>query len=147
MPLPILPAPLLRAARAPVAVLVLHHLGSTLFGHEPYVDPVMHTLGGAAIAYFVWCAVPLATPSLGSLRPAGQALLAFALASTVAVVWEMGEFSKPFLLGGEIDTGLANTMRDLVCGMSGASVAVAWLLCTTPRSRAGARAGSIGELT
>ena len=37
---------------APIAVVVLHWAAGGLLGHEPYVDPVMHFLGGAAAAFF-----------------------------------------------------------------------------------------------
>lgn len=119
---------LMQASWAPLAVLLLHYVLSTIFGHEPHVDPAMHTLGGAAIALFVWQVAPAVERELGVLTPMGRGLLAFALASTVAVVWEMGEFMKPLLQSGEIDRGLANTMRDLACGMLGATFLVAVLV-------------------
>lgn len=123
-----------KAAWAPLGVLVLHHLLAARYGHEPTVDPWMHFLGGAAIAYVAWVAVGLAEPLLGVPRPAGRALLALSLAANVALAWEMSEFAKRLLYGGELSTGLANTMRDLVCGIAGAALVLAWL-------RAGALTG------
>ena len=39
-------------AWAPISVLIGHSIFAKFFGHEPYVDPVMHFSGGVAAAYF-----------------------------------------------------------------------------------------------
>ena len=41
------------AGWAPLTVLIAHHILARMFGHEPFVDPVMHFSGGAAAALVV----------------------------------------------------------------------------------------------
>jgi len=113
------------AAWAPIAVVILHSLAGKLFGHEPYVDPVMHFLGGFAIAFFFYRLFTLpfelfSTPSRLTLN-----LLAFGLACTAALFWEFGEFFTDQWFGTHMQRGLDNTMRDLLLGTSGAVVYLA----------------------
>lgn len=37
---------------APIIVLIARGIAGKLFGHEPYVDPIMHFSGGLGIAFF-----------------------------------------------------------------------------------------------
>ena len=113
------------AAWAPLSVLFVHWMASRIFGHEPWVDPIMHFLGGAAIAYVVLRWAPLAAKQLGELRPLGRDLLAFGMACTAAVLWEAGEFASDMLLRTHVQLGRVNTMRDLVLGVAGGLVVVA----------------------
>ena len=48
------------------------------------------------------------------------ALLAFGLTTFAAVAWESVEFLRDTYRGTSIQRGLANTMRDLFLGVSGA---------------------------
>ncbi len=109
---------------APLAVLIVHWLAGGWLGHEPFVDPVMHFLGGAAVAFFFWHAAKSARGYLGDLPPVALGLLAFGLATTAAVGWEFAEFLLDRIRGTHIQRGLANTMRDLFLGVSGAVVYV-----------------------
>lgn len=114
-----------KAGWAPIAVLLVHAAGGHFFGHEPYVDPAMHFLGGLAAAYFFWHAGALGGRRMGSPSPLALDMLAFGLTCAIALVWELGEFFSDLYLGTNIQRSVANTMRDLALGMSGAIVYVA----------------------
>ena len=106
---------------APLSVFVLHILAGGWLGHEPFVDPVMHFLGGAAAAFFFWEAIACARSYLGDFTPLASGLLAFGMASVAAVVWEFGEFLLDWYRGTHLQRDLADTMRDLFLGLSGAT--------------------------
>jgi hypothetical protein len=110
---------LLQASWAPVAVLVLHAIAGKLFGHEPYVDPASHLLGGAAAAYFFRSVCAASPGRMGS--PSGLALDLLALGMTVLVayVWELGEFLIDRFSGSNIQWGVAILVRDLTLGTLG----------------------------
>lgn len=108
------------AAWAPGAVLVSHLVAGALFGHEPFVDPVMHLLGGVAAAYFFRRAASIAGLLLGAPTRLGTDLLAFGLTSAAALCWEIGEFTLDRLARTHTQGGLGNTMRDLISGVIGA---------------------------
>ncbi len=105
---------------APLAVVLLHSLAGGWLGHEPYVDPVMHFAGGVAAAFFFWRSAECCQRYLGNLSVIGLALLAFGLATFAAVAWESVEFLRDTYRGTSMQRGLANTMRDLFLGVSGA---------------------------
>lgn len=111
-----------RAAWAPVSVLVAHSVGGFLFGHEPYVDPVMHFLGGVAAAYFTLQATTVAATIVGRLEPIGRDLLAFGVTCAAALCWEVAEFTGDQIRRTNVQRGLGNTMRDLILGASGGIV-------------------------
>lgn len=114
----------MRAASPGLVVLVAHSVLGELFGHEPYVDPVIHFSGGMAAAFFFWRLPPIFPGWLGTPAPLTRGLMAFGLTSAVAVVWELGEFVADIYLGTRIQRSLGNTMRDLVNGMAGGLVLV-----------------------
>src|SRR6266571_3295445 len=109
------------AAWAPISVLVLHSVGGALFGHEPYVDPAMHFLGGVAAAFFLRHACSLVPVLLGSPSPLALDLLAFGLTCTLALCWEFAEFFADQYFGTQMQRGVPNTMRDLLLGTFGAA--------------------------
>jgi hypothetical protein len=78
-------------------VVVLHSTGGHFIGHEPYLDPVMHFLGGVAVAFFV-LRLSATTAFLARLEPIGRGLLAFGSVCAAALVWEAGEFASDQLL-------------------------------------------------
>lgn len=105
---------------APLAVVVVHGLAGERLGHEPYVDPVMHFVGGVAAAFFFSRAADCGRRYLGDLSALARGLLAFGLATVAAVAWEFGEFLLDLYYGSSIQRGLPNTMRDLLLGVGGA---------------------------
>src|SRR4051812_20035384 len=108
------------AAWAPASVLVFHSVGGHFFGHEPVVDPISHFTGEIAAAFFFRRAASLAPDRIGRLTVGGLDALAFSLTCSIAVFWEIGEFASDKIFGGNVQRGLDNTMRDLICGISGA---------------------------
>lgn len=113
------PVQLLRASCAPIAVLVLHAIAGALLGHEPYVDPVAHLLGGAAAAFFFRSVCSASVTWIGRPTSLALDLLAVGLTSSVAYLWELGEFLSDRLLGTEIQWSAAIVMRDLSLGILG----------------------------
>ena len=105
---------------APITVLVLHAVGGRLFGHEPYVDPTMHFLGGVAAALFFRHAASVGRALLGAPTHLALDLLAFGSTCGVALFWEFGEFTTDQFLGTQIQRSLGDTMRDLLLGVLGA---------------------------
>jgi hypothetical protein len=110
------------AAWAPLSVLIGHSVFAKFFGHEPYVDPVMHFSGGVAAAYFFRKVSMMCNEALGELTDFSQDLLSFGLTCSIALFWEMAEFSSDIFLGTNVQTSNANTMRDLILGTVGALV-------------------------
>jgi hypothetical protein len=110
------------AAWASLSVLIGHPIFARIFGHEPYVDPVMHFSGGVAAAYFFRKVSALTPEALGVLTEVARDLLSFGLTCSVSLFWEIVEFSSDTFLGTNVQTGNANTMRDLILGGVGALV-------------------------
>ncbi|MES2943151.1 MAG: hypothetical protein V4772_09815 [Pseudomonadota bacterium] len=109
-----------QAAWAPIAVLLFH----ALMVRTPYrvqFDGVHHFLGGVTISYFLLKSVCIASPIIGSLRPVGTYLFAFALACAAAVFWEIAEFAADQFFGTHIQITLTETMGDLIFGVAGAA--------------------------
>ncbi len=101
-------------------VVVVHYFLGKRFGHEPFVDPIMHFVGGAAIAYFFRQACSAARDRLGQPNELALDLLAFGLGVTAAMLWELGEFSLVVAYDITVRHDLPDTMRDLVVGTFGA---------------------------
>jgi hypothetical protein len=107
---------------APIIVLIAHGIAGKVFGHEPYVDPIMHFSGGLAIAYFCWRACLLSPELFGKPSRLGIDLLALGLTCAAALFWEFGEFVGDQVKGTNVQRGLGNTMRDLFLGTLGGMV-------------------------
>ena len=107
---------------APIIVLIVHGSAGKIFGHEPYVDPIMHFSGGLAIAFFCWRACLLSPELFGKPSRLGIDLLAFGLTCAAALFWEFGEFIADQVKGTRVQRGLGNTMRDLFLGTLGGIV-------------------------
>lgn len=108
------------AGWAPLGVLAASFpLSATSFAESLY--PALHLLGGAALAHFFRRAVRLARPGWPPLR---SLLVAFSLACTGALAWEIVEFGVDFIFGTTLQEGLLDTMTDLILASAGAA---AWL--------------------
>ena len=114
-----------QAAWAPIGVLLLHAF-ITRTAYRQELNWLVHALGGAAMAYFLYHGVLLGERYLGRLRPLAQYLLAFGLTCAVAVAWEVAEF----WLGNPL--GLADTMGDLVFGLVGAGATLLLIASASP---------------
>lgn len=120
---------MLCGAWAPLAVLLASFpLAATPYAESAY--PPLHLLGGMALAYFFRRAVRLA--HLG-WPPGLSSLVAFALACTGALAWEIAEFAIDFVFGTTLQEGLLDTMTDLILAASGAAVWLALRRCPKPR--------------
>ena len=110
----------LKAAWAPFFVLVLHNSIAKIFGHKPSLDPTMHFLGGAAMAYFFYQAILIGQGWFGQSKPLARSFIAFCIAVTVAVFWEFMEFGGDHFTRSHVQISLDETMHDLILGSSGA---------------------------
>lgn len=110
------------AAWAPLAVVLLHAILALAFGHRRSLDPLLHFLGGLALAFFFDRGSRVAADQLGQLRTLARNLLAFSLTCTVAVFWEFAEFLSDHYLGTHVQFGMEDTLSDLLLGALGAAV-------------------------
>jgi hypothetical protein len=106
-----------KALWAPALVFILHSLLANKLGHEPYVDPVMHFCGGAAIAFFFWQSAKCCKRSISNRW-------VFGLTTLVAIAWEFMEYLLMVNRGWGMDWGAVNSLRDLILGMSGAALII-----------------------
>ena len=120
---------ILRGGWAPLAVL----LASFPFAGMRYAESaysLLHLLGGMALAWFFRRAVRIVHRGW---PPGLSSLVAFALACTSALAWEIAEFAVDFVFGTTLQEGLLDTMTDLILASAGAA---AWLVlrrCPMPR--------------
>ena len=111
----------------PLLVFALHLLlQEVFFIYETYpnIDIPEHFFGGVSIAYFVsQCFQRLPRESLKKSRVAIlEATLIISLTTCTAVCWEFAEFFADRIFHSNLQVSLANTMQDLVLGMSGAGI-------------------------
>ena len=106
---------------APVAVVVL----SIVVARLPQADALwslLHFLGGAALAF---CCFRLARIP-GALRY----VLAFTVACTAALGWELAEFAIDQVAGTSLQEGRVDTMSDLMLSVCGAALFLAFAAIT-----------------
>ena len=128
---------LLRGGWAPLAVL----LASFLFANTRYAESaysVLHVLGGVALAWFFRRAVRIV---YRGWPPVLSSLVAFALACTGALAWEIAEFAIDFVFGTTLQRGLLDTMTDLILAAGGAAAWLALRRCPMPGVASRARPG------
>jgi hypothetical protein len=131
---------LIRDAAWPgLVVLIVHSVLGSIFGHEPYVDPVMHFLGGMAAAFFFSHARPYIPRLFDVGNAAAGRWLAFTSTTTVAVLWEFGEFVGDAVFGTRAHTSIASTLRDILNGMLGSALFL-WIQYAVQRGRVGREA-------
>lgn len=111
-----------QAAWAPLTVLLVHAVAASLLGHPRNLDPLMHFAGGAAVAYFVFCACDVCHRYVGALPQLTTFVLVFTGTCTIALFWEFGEYLSDAFLGTRVQASLAETMSDLLLGAAGAVV-------------------------
>ncbi len=120
------------AAWAPVLVFAIHLvaiLGFDIYNQFPEFDIPMHFAGGVAIAYFFGVCYREAA-HLGLLgQPSGAVFppMVLGLTSLAAVVWEFAEFVAEHQFGLRTQPGLADTLLDLLMGLLGCLVLIAWM--------------------
>lgn len=105
---------------APLGVVILH-LALAEFGLTQRFDHLLHFLGGASIAYFLFGFFAFLPPPFARWV---HYLLAFTSSCTVAVFWEFAEFASDRFMGTSIQQSVSETVLDLVFGTVGASNAL-----------------------
>lgn len=96
------------------------HLALAQHGLTQRFDHLLHFLGGASIAFFLFGFLA-SLPSLFTPVPRwAQYLLVFTSSCTVAVFWEFAEFALDSLMGTSTQQSVTETMLDLAYGVAGA---------------------------
>ena len=95
-----------------------------LYDHIPYLDKILHILGGITSAWFV---LALMQREITHMAPGKQALILMSVTAFIGVAWEWAEFASNYTQyshptwyfyfhGGD----LADTMIDFVADIAGA---------------------------
>ena len=120
-----------RAVWAPAVVFSAHVFLSRCLGayeRVPSIDIPMHFAGGVAMA--LCCAGLLALAEEWGLASRTDELLrlvlVFGVVSTAAVCWEYMEYAADRLFRTTMQLGLEDTLLDMVLGMAGGGVYLAW---------------------
>ena len=108
-------------AWAPAAVILLAWIvARTPAAHDLWW--LLHLLGGAALAFFFLAAID----AVRAVHPVARYVVAFALACTGALGWELGEFAIDQAFGTSLQEGLMDTMSDLMFAVCGAALYLAY---------------------
>jgi hypothetical protein len=105
---------------APLGVVVMH-LAFAHYGLTHRFDHLLHFVGGASIAYFLFGLLASLPSPFASIPSWAQYLLVFTTSCTVAVFWEFAEFASDRFLGTSVQQSVTETMLDLTFGVVGAS--------------------------
>ena len=116
-----------KAMWAPIAVFAAHYLGTEWLNHEPYLDPVIHFAGGAAMAFFFFQLIAGWQIYIPTTTVAKPMLFAFGLAVFVGVAWELMEYLIAITENNTKAWSLLNTLRDLALDSAGAAMLLVWL--------------------
>ncbi len=111
---------LLRAAWAPVAVVIFHAAVARTSLRVPLDFPI-HFSGGASIAFFAYHALVCFEALFGKLTRIGLHLFSFALACTVGLFWEFAELFSDTFLHTHIQISIHETFSDLIADATGAA--------------------------
>lgn len=125
----------------PAAVFLVHSILALIFGLYDrifWLDIVMHSTGGVAIAYFIAnVAVYLNQAGRVAVGQGIAFLLAvFGLVALAAVLWEFAEFITDSVFGINSQRNVVNVMKDQFFGLLGGA---AYLLFVRPERRLGAK--------
>lgn len=117
------------AAWAPALVLLWNAIVTRMpFAHDLYW--LLHLLGGVALAYFFLHAIEI----LRVVQPTARYAVAFALACTAALAWELGEFAIDQVSGTRLQEDLNETMSDLMFGVCGTALYLGYAAFATRAS-------------
>ena len=87
---------------------------------------LLHLAGGAAVAFCYLRLIALAGHRFGTMHAGVRYVLAFALACSTSLAWELAEFALDETLGSDLQEGLMDTMSDLMLSVCGAAAYLAW---------------------
>jgi len=109
----------------PIIVLTVHILlfrwSLGLYKTMPWIDGPVHYLGGFSIAYSLLILIKEAQSKgcIQKIEPIIKWVLVIGLVATVAVLWELLEFTLDRVMGTNVQVSLQNTMKDLLTGVMG----------------------------
>ena len=115
----------------PSLVLFVHvilALVLDVYAYLPPLDKALHLVGGLAIAFSVWRGIVILCES-GLLQPlvAGlKVFLVLAFTFTAAVMWELAQLVSDHTIGTYSQQGLNDTLLDMLYGIMGSLIFVAW---------------------
>ena len=120
---------LLKIFTLPIMVFILHvvlSLGFKVYQILPWFDILEHVLGGFVIAHSFILSLKFFQKKklVDEMNNIVKAIFIFTLVSTAAVFWEIGEFTIDFIFKTRYQAGLADTMLDVLLGMSGGLVSI-----------------------
>src|SRR3982750_166008 len=119
---------------APAAVVLL----AFVLGRLPAVDLwwLMHVAGGAAVAFCYLRLTALVGRRYGLAHAGVGYVVAFALACSTALLWELAEFAVDETTGSDLQEGLMDTMSDLMLSVCGAAAYLAWQALSESKAQA-----------
>src|SRR5262245_60487973 len=89
------------------AVVLTHGVLAFVFGHQRWLDPLLHFFGGVALMYSCH---RLLTVFLGTRTWA----ISIGVALSIILIWELGEFLSDRILGTHVQHGTIDTVSDMV---------------------------------
>ena len=98
----------------PAGVVALRALFAAIFGHQRWLDPILHFVGGAAAVY---CCSRLLQSAFRLQRKSAVPLI---LVTFFILLWEIGEFVSDRFIGTHVQHGVLDTGSDIVLGLAGA---------------------------
>jgi hypothetical protein len=110
---------------APALVLALAALVAGT-PQAPDIYWLLHVVGGAALGLFFSRGLLIAEPLFGALRPSSRTVFAFALACSAVLAWEFAEFAVDRVFGTRLQKDNLDTMTDLLLGVCGAALYLAF---------------------
>jgi len=127
---PTVRAILLRFGWLPVAVLLVHAIGVSVFNayaRWPAFDIPMHFLGGVAVAFFFTGTISVLHEHklTQPLESYFQLPLVFGLTCAATVFWEFFEWTLARAFGSALQLGLDDTLLDMLLGIVGGCVFMA----------------------
>jgi hypothetical protein len=111
-----------RSGWAPALLFICYLIISLVFNGYvlyPPLDIPTHFMGGVALSFFYLDAVENSQEFIGRVPRLLQAPFVFTALTTTAVFWEFYEFASDYLIGTQLQHGVADTCLDLFFGMLG----------------------------
>ena len=111
-------------------------IGSTINNRTSFehCDLISHFLAGALTAYFAYDFAYLIQGKKGRLSPALASMFSLGFSCAICIGWEFYEFTMDRLYGLHLqrslptsDSGLVDTMVDLILGVAGALIAMLYI--------------------
>jgi hypothetical protein len=115
----------------PFLLFCFHLVLSALDVYKRYhwADIPMHVLGGVFITYSFSLTLTYFQKRkiLSEMNVLSKSIFLFALTSTAAVFWELGEFTLDFFFSTRAQASLEDTMLDMFLGLVGGAALIVFL--------------------